>query len=87
LHLCGPYPVKPKKKKKQHADDASIHVPTPEDALAVLDGSVELHCLATSAKLQRAKSQGLALGSAGSYRGGGACDRHQLLSFFLGFTG
>ena len=49
---------------QQHADDTSIHVPTPEDARAVLDGSVELHCLATSAKLQRAKSQGLALGSA-----------------------
>ena len=49
---------------QQHADETSIHVPTPEDARAVLDGSVELHCLAISAKLQRAKSQGLALGSA-----------------------
>ncbi len=54
---------------QQHADDTSIHVPSPEDARVVLDGSVELHCQATSAKLQRAKSQGLALGSAAPIEG------------------
>ena len=54
---------------QQHADDTSIYVPSPEDARVVLDGSVELHCQATSAKLQRAKSQGLALGSAAPIEG------------------
>ena len=54
---------------QQHADDTSIHVPSPEDARVVLDGSVELHCQATSAKLQRAKSQGLAVGSAAPIEG------------------
>ena len=48
----------------RHADDTTIHAPSVEDARAILEGSVELHCSATAARLQRAKSQGLALGSA-----------------------
>ena len=47
----------------QHADDTSIHARSPADAKVVLDTSVDLHCAATGARLQRSKSQGLGLGS------------------------
>ena len=47
----------------QHADDTTMHAKSPSDAQKVLDSSVGLHCAATGARLQRSKSQALALGS------------------------
>lgn len=53
----------------QHADDTTVHASSPEEANEVLTGSVELHCQATGARLQRTKSQGLGLGSASHLAG------------------
>jgi hypothetical protein len=52
-----------------HADDATVHAATPEAAHQILASSVDLHCQATGAKLQRTKNHGLGLGSASHLAG------------------
>jgi hypothetical protein len=59
----------------QHANNTTIHAATSADAQVLLTSSVDLHCRATGAKLQRGKTTGLGLGSAthlaGFYQGKG----------------
>ena len=53
----------------QHADDTTIHTPSLQDARSILDNCVGLHCRATAALLQLAKSKGLPLGTLPSISG------------------
>ena len=46
-----------------HADDTTIHAASPADAAAILAGSTSLHCQATGARMQTAKSTGMGIGS------------------------
>ena len=46
-----------------HADDTTIHTASPADAAAMLAGSISLHCQATGARMQTAKSTGMGIGS------------------------
>ena len=46
-----------------HADDTTIHAASPADAAAILAGSISLHCQATGARKQTAKSTGMGIGS------------------------
>ena len=45
-----------------HADDTTIHAASPADAAAILAGSISLHCQATGARMQTAKSTGMGIG-------------------------
>ena len=46
----------------QHADDTSIHLRGPSDIHTALQTSVHLHCLASGARLNQGKTQGLRVG-------------------------
>ena len=45
-----------------HKDDTTIHAASPADAAAILAGSISLHCQATGARMQTAKSTGMGIG-------------------------
>ena len=45
-----------------HADDTTIHAASPANAAAILVGSISLHCQATGARMQTAKSTGMGIG-------------------------
>ena len=49
-----------------HADITTIHAASPAVAAAILAGSISLHCQATGARMQTAKSTGITFGTAGS---------------------
>jgi hypothetical protein len=53
----------------QLVDDTTIHAVTTADAQGLLTSSVDLHCIATGAKLQLGKTMGLGLGSASHLAG------------------
>ena len=46
-----------------HADDTTIHAALPADAAVILAGSITLHCQATGARMQTAKSTGMCIES------------------------
>ena len=46
-----------------HADDTTIHAASTANAAAILAGSIRLHCQATGARMQTAKSTDMGIGS------------------------